>query len=74
LTDAMDEFETRRRPDVILAEPVGSCTDLIGPTSFGDDQLGRWSSVPASLSGTSPAALNAGPASRKESNGRNRGA
>lgn len=29
LTDAMDEFETRRRPDVILAEPVGSCTDLI---------------------------------------------
>lgn len=29
LTDAMSEFETRRRPDVILAEPVGSCTDLI---------------------------------------------
>jgi G3E family GTPase len=29
LTAAMDEFETRRRPDVILAEPVGSCTDLI---------------------------------------------
>ncbi|WP_404308380.1 GTP-binding protein [Neorhodopirellula lusitana] len=29
LTNAMDEFETRRRPDVILAEPVGSCTDLI---------------------------------------------
>lgn len=29
LTDAMDEFETRRRPDVILAEPVGSCTDLV---------------------------------------------
>lgn len=29
LTDAMTEFETRRRPDVILAEPVGSCTDLI---------------------------------------------
>lgn len=29
LTDAMEEFETRRRPDVILAEPVGSCTDLI---------------------------------------------
>ncbi|QDS87974.1 putative GTP-binding protein YjiA [Rosistilla ulvae] len=29
LTDAMDEFESRRRPDVILAEPVGSCTDLI---------------------------------------------
>ncbi|TWT94344.1 GTP-binding protein [Neorhodopirellula pilleata] len=29
LTDAMTEFETRRRPDVILAEPVGSCTDLM---------------------------------------------
>lgn len=29
LTDAMDEFELRQRPDVILAEPVGSCTDLI---------------------------------------------
>ena len=29
LTDAMAEFETRRRPDVVLAEPVGSCTDLI---------------------------------------------
>ncbi len=29
LTAAMDEFETRQRPDVILAEPVGSCTDLI---------------------------------------------
>ncbi|MCC9641794.1 CobW-like GTP-binding protein [Rhodopirellula sp. JC740] len=29
LTDAMEEFETRQRPDVILAEPVGSCTDLI---------------------------------------------
>jgi len=29
LTDAMTEFETRKRPDVILAEPVGSCTDLI---------------------------------------------
>ncbi|MCA9133369.1 MAG: cobalamin biosynthesis protein P47K [Planctomycetales bacterium] len=29
LTDAIDEFETRQRPDVILAEPVGSCTDLI---------------------------------------------
>lgn len=29
LTDAIDEFEVRRRPDVILAEPVGSCTDLI---------------------------------------------
>ncbi|QDT05439.1 putative GTP-binding protein YjiA [Rubripirellula lacrimiformis] len=29
LTDAMQEFETRRRPDIILAEPVGSCTDLV---------------------------------------------
>ncbi|MCM2374221.1 GTP-binding protein [Aporhodopirellula aestuarii] len=29
LADAMAEFETRQRPDVILAEPVGSCTDLI---------------------------------------------
>jgi G3E family GTPase len=29
LTAALDEFETRQRPDVILAEPVGSCTDLI---------------------------------------------
>lgn len=29
LTDAMSEFETRRRPNVILAEPVGSCTDLV---------------------------------------------
>lgn len=29
LTDAMSEFEKRKRPDVILAEPVGSCTDLV---------------------------------------------
>lgn len=29
LTGAMEAFETRQRPDVILAEPVGSCTDLI---------------------------------------------
>lgn len=29
LTEAMDSFETDRRPDVILAEPVGSCTDLV---------------------------------------------
>lgn len=29
LTDAMDAFETDKRPDVILAEPVGSCTDLV---------------------------------------------
>jgi G3E family GTPase len=29
LTGAMDAFESDRRPDVILAEPVGSCTDLV---------------------------------------------
>lgn len=29
LTDAMQEFESRQRPDIILAEPVGSCTDLV---------------------------------------------
>ncbi len=29
LTAAMDAFESARRPDVILAEPVGSCTDLV---------------------------------------------
>ncbi len=29
LTQAMDEFGSRQRPDVIIAEPVGSCTDLI---------------------------------------------
>lgn len=29
LTGAMEAFETRQRPDVILAEPVGSCTDLV---------------------------------------------
>ena len=29
LTDAMKSFEKVQRPDVILAEPVGSCTDLI---------------------------------------------
>lgn len=29
LTSAMDEFAQRQRPDIILAEPVGSCTDLI---------------------------------------------
>ncbi|WP_233148463.1 CobW-like GTP-binding protein [Rhodopirellula sp. MGV] len=29
LTDAMDSFEKDQRPDVILAEPVGSCTDLV---------------------------------------------
>ncbi|MFG0289366.1 MAG: GTP-binding protein [Rhodopirellula sp. JB044] len=29
LTDAMADFDQRQRPDVILAEPVGSCTDLI---------------------------------------------
>ncbi|MCO8121698.1 cobalamin biosynthesis protein P47K [Stieleria sp. TO1_6] len=29
LTDAMDAFDANHRPDVILAEPVGSCTDLV---------------------------------------------
>lgn len=29
LTDAIEAFETHQRPDIILAEPVGSCTDLI---------------------------------------------
>lgn len=29
LTDAMESFESVQRPDVILAEPVGSCTDLV---------------------------------------------
>jgi len=29
LTEAMSDFEKNTRPDVILAEPVGSCTDLI---------------------------------------------
>ena len=29
LTDAMESFEKVQRPDVILAEPVGSCTDLV---------------------------------------------
>ncbi|KAA5539782.1 cobalamin biosynthesis protein P47K [Roseiconus nitratireducens] len=34
LTGAMEEFESRQRPDVILAEPVGSCTDLIATISL----------------------------------------
>ncbi|QDS95633.1 Putative metal chaperone YciC [Roseimaritima multifibrata] len=29
LTDAIEAFDKQQRPDVILAEPVGSCTDLI---------------------------------------------
>jgi G3E family GTPase len=29
LVDAMKELSERERPDVILAEPVGSCTDLV---------------------------------------------
>ena len=29
LTEAMENFEHEGRPDIILAEPVGSCTDLI---------------------------------------------
>ena len=34
LTDAMGEFEKRQRPDVILAEPVGSCTDLVATVAL----------------------------------------
>ncbi|MCD0462795.1 CobW-like GTP-binding protein [Roseiconus lacunae] len=29
LTDAMESFEKDQRPDIVLAEPVGSCTDLV---------------------------------------------
>jgi Ni2+-binding GTPase involved in maturation of urease and hydrogenase len=29
LTDTVQRLETNRRPDLILAEPVGSCTDLV---------------------------------------------
>lgn len=34
LTSAMDAFERRQRPDIILAEPVGSCTDLIATVAL----------------------------------------
>jgi G3E family GTPase len=34
LTDAMNAFEKRQRPDVILAEPVGSCTDLVATVAM----------------------------------------
>lgn len=34
LTDAMSQFETRQRPDIILAEPVGSCTDLVATVAL----------------------------------------
>ncbi len=34
LTDAMESFNQRRRPDVILAEPVGSCTDLVATVAL----------------------------------------
>jgi G3E family GTPase len=34
LTDAMADFENRQRPDVILAEPVGSCTDLVATVAL----------------------------------------
>lgn len=34
LTDAMSEFENRTRPDIILAEPVGSCTDLVATVAM----------------------------------------
>ena len=29
LTDAVERLEAHQRPDVILAEPVGSCTDIV---------------------------------------------
>jgi G3E family GTPase len=29
LADAVAQLETRQKPDVILAEPVGSCTDIV---------------------------------------------
>jgi Ni2+-binding GTPase involved in maturation of urease and hydrogenase len=29
LASAVEQLESRRRPDVILAEPVGSCTDIV---------------------------------------------
>lgn len=34
LTDAMTELEQRKRPDIILAEPVGSCTDLVATVAL----------------------------------------
>ncbi len=34
LTDAMRELEQRQRPDIILAEPVGSCTDLVATVAL----------------------------------------
>lgn len=34
LTDAMAELEQRQRPDIILAEPVGSCTDLVATVAL----------------------------------------
>ncbi|MCC6508135.1 MAG: cobalamin biosynthesis protein P47K [Pirellulaceae bacterium] len=34
LTDAMSAFEKRARPDIILAEPVGSCTDLVATVAL----------------------------------------
>jgi G3E family GTPase len=39
LTDAMGEFEKRQRPDIILAEPVGSCTDLVATVALPMMQL-----------------------------------
>jgi G3E family GTPase len=34
LKDAADRLSTETRPDVFLAEPVGSCTDLIATVSY----------------------------------------
>lgn len=42
LVDAMQAFGNRQRPDVILAEPVGSCTDLIATIAIPmAEQLGQ---------------------------------
>ena len=34
LIDASDRLSARSRPDVFIAEPVGSCTDLVATVSF----------------------------------------
>lgn len=39
LTDAMDTFDSKQRPDIILAEPVGSCTDLVATVAIPMMQL-----------------------------------
>ncbi len=34
LTQAIDSFSAQRRPDVVIAEPVGSCTDLVATVAL----------------------------------------